>query len=237
MSETNKKKGNYEFEWIKNFEEKNNIGKTKNVDYKIIIGEKPYLQGLNNKHFAVEVTKDSLYKKYEFNNIAFLVNDWIKVQDSLEMIFNLIFADSTRSLRAISYLRENHIDAEEFGIYLFENHKIILINREKILVSNKTIYPYENLIKELEKKSKVQVLFVGGDLPKKKYTDKTKIGSVIHPSGVNLNFEDRREKYYSVWYEHNNEKVTTLDGHIFNLKNFMIESVNDGNKQVTKNDI
>ncbi|WP_414733906.1 hypothetical protein [Acetobacterium carbinolicum] len=234
MSKTDKKKSDCKFEWIKNFEQNNNIEKTKNDNYKILIGEKAYLQGLNNKKFAVKVTKDSLYKKYKFVNIAFIVNDWIKIQDSLEMIFNLIFADSIRSLCILSYLRENHIDAEEFGIYLLENHKIILVNREKILVSNKMIYPYENLIKELEKKSNVQVLFVGGDLPKKKYTDKTKVGSAIHPSGVNLNFEERRERYYSVWYEHNNETVTTLDGHIFNMKNFMIESVNDENKQVAK---
>ena len=77
--------------WVNNFENEFcgllKDGNTKEL--KIIIGQEPYKQGLKGKDFKVNTSK------YPYcrigNNVAFFVRDWIKIQDSLEMIFNLIF--------------------------------------------------------------------------------------------------------------------------------------------------
>ena len=60
-------------------------------EIKVIIGEQPYKQSLNGISFAVDGTKSIVPIYKTTGNISFLVSDWIKVQDSLEMIFNLLF--------------------------------------------------------------------------------------------------------------------------------------------------
>jgi len=74
--------------------------------------------------------------------VAFLVTDWIKIQDSLEMIFNLLTGDSVRSLKVLSYLRKEQIPAHEFACYLYENYNLILINR----FNNNNNSQYSNLM-------------------------------------------------------------------------------------------
>jgi hypothetical protein len=78
-------------DWIKKFENEfglNSKNKKKDKILKIIIGESSYKQELNGTEFKVN-SKKPPFKDFEC--ISFLVNDWIKVQDSLEMMFNLLF--------------------------------------------------------------------------------------------------------------------------------------------------
>lgn len=125
----------------KKFEEefKNLLKNKSQNELKIIIGQEPYKQSLNNIEF--KVTNESCPYDKLGKEVAFLVKDWIKIQDSLEMIFNLLFNGSINSLKVLAYLRENSIKAHEFADYLYRKYRIILTN---INISN-NINNYNNI--------------------------------------------------------------------------------------------
>ena len=191
--------------WVKDFEEKFMIpNHNKDCPYLIIEGEQPYLQKINNNNIAV-VIDDHIKKffkkaKCEFYNnfdvVAFLVNDWIKIQDSLEMIFNLLTGNRYKSLQMLSYLRTKQIPAYQFACYLYSKHKIILINRYSFSNGKRT--SQLELIKTLIKKlSNVHILIVG-DRACKSLSKIATIGRVVHSSGLVLN--KMPEDYYNTWY-------------------------------------
>lgn len=200
------------FDWEQNFESEFNLNNRKNDDYKLIIGLKPYFQYLNKKPLAVHPTKksyNSIYDDFKFKSIAFLVTDWIKIQDSLEMIFNLIFGNNVISLNALAYLRQNKIDPEEFALYLLTKHRIILINRHD---NNDNKYNIQRLVDHLmeikEPEEKINILFVGKKSKTKLYLKKDnqiKLGEIIHPSGVNLNLKSN--EYYEAWFKLQNKEI------------------------------
>ncbi|MGY3806290.1 hypothetical protein ACWNG8_03970 [Aeromonas veronii] len=123
--------------WITSFEnEFDIISGNETIPYLIIEGECRYLQALGGIRFAFSAKK---YKSFfnrngctvydNFDVVSFLVTNWIKVQDSLEMLFNLLTGSPIKSLKMLSYLREKNIPPQEFSLYLYQSHKIILINR------------------------------------------------------------------------------------------------------------
>lgn len=98
---------------------------------KVIIGQQPYLQSLNQTAFAVRgdeikmKSKVALYRDTE--SISFLVTDWVKVQDSLEMLFNLMFGHK-QSLFALAELRASNICPIEFADLLWEHAHLVMVN-------------------------------------------------------------------------------------------------------------
>jgi hypothetical protein len=201
--------------WIQKFESTFNISQSVYTgNYLIIEGEKPYIQTLGKRNQSLAFNLKQREKNYlnkklslnvyaNFDNIAFLVRGWIKIQDSLEMIFNLLTGSSSRSLEVLSYLRKNRIPTCCFAAYLFNKHKLILVNRS-------SGYPAINsLISSLP--SNVNVLMIGkrkfGD-----YQNNSKVqhlGFVLHPSGRNLNSNSNSQQYYDTWYELNAQNVTS----------------------------
>ncbi len=199
--------------WIQKFELTFNISQSEYTgNYRIIEGEQPYIQklGKRNQSLAFDLKqreKNYLNKKLSpnvyanFDKIAFLVRGWIKIQDSLEMIFNLLTGSSSRSLEVLSYLRKNRIPTCCFAAYLFNKHKLILVNRSSGYTA------INSLINSLP--SDVDVLMIG----KRKFGDYQNnlkvqnLGFVLHPSGRNLN--SNSQQYYDTWYELNPQNVTS----------------------------
>jgi hypothetical protein len=89
--------------WINDFENEFNIH-AQSDEFKLIIGIRPYKQKLGNKKLAVDlrntILQNTLYNG--FDKVAFLVSDWIKIQSSLEMIFNLLSGSSSKSLEILA---------------------------------------------------------------------------------------------------------------------------------------
>ncbi|MGB6327432.1 MAG: hypothetical protein WBF48_00775 [Halarcobacter sp.] len=211
--------------WVDEFENKFSVKKTeKNQPFLIIEGECRYLQKVGETKLALEVEdiKDvdcTVYNKFDV--VAFLVKDWIKIQDSLEMLFNLISGDIKKSLRLLSYLRDKDINAHEFAVYLYNSHKIVLINRFTHPKRNKNrksqLSNIIALIKELD--TDCHVLVVGDreyiSLENQKHV--VELGKVLHPSGVVLN--TKYEDYYKTWYQFDDNSCRyKTDG--FSLSNF-----------------
>lgn len=190
-----------------------------NSELKIIIGVCPYKQTLGSKPLKVSVnpTTNSIYHNFN-NEIAFLVDDWIKVQDSLEMIFNL-FCRPNKSLELISYLKSSNISPVNFANFLFTYYKIILVNHlnsNNISQRNSIL----NLIQSHSSNNKVHVLFIGEkayfSLPQNTNIEYAK---ALHCSGVNLN--NNPVLYHDIWYNLNSQALThrTLN---FTLDTFRI---------------
>lgn len=210
------------YEWVKCFEQSfKSYLKEKNQTYlNIIVGKSPYEQGLNNIDFKVTNLNYPYSKLGKY--VAFFVNDWIKIQDSLEMICNLIFNGSVNSLKALYYLREKNIKSNQFANYLFYNYGIILTN-----ISNQACCKtydnadnIRNIINDLNRKTN---LLIAGDDAEYGYNRIIKnyinnsinkhIYRCIHPSGVNLN--NCSSDYYKNWY-------TLIDRNNNSLQHFSI---------------
>lgn len=193
--------------WVYDFEKKfGKFFKQSDIkELKIIIGKGPYKQGLNGKDFKVNSSKYPYCKIG--NNVAFFVNDWIKIQDSLEMIFNLIFnvrSNRANSIKILSYLREKKIPSDEFADYIYKKYSLLLTNIT-CKYENDNINNITGLINSIKKPT--YLLLVGSDARDKV----NKINSeyikdyidFIHPSGNNLSNSkdiDKLKKYYKNWY-------------------------------------
>lgn len=209
------------YSWEKEFEiefgdlfKQNNKEDNNKEDLKIIIGQSPYKQKINGKEFKVSSCKNPYCELGE--TVAFFVTDWIKIQDSLEMIFNLLFNGSINSLKVLSYLRENKIPADEFADYLYINHNLVLTN---ITINNKdcNIKRIESFIKDNNNKN-IYLLLVGKKATKilNGQVDKyiKDFVEFIHPSGQNLNKPKCQQIYFNNWYSF---KINN------NSKNFIIK--------------
>ncbi|MGG3926522.1 hypothetical protein ABET51_11045 [Metabacillus fastidiosus] len=213
--------------WIDKFNKMFDIKKDNKKMFKVIIGQQPYMQKLGNVTFKVKYDKN-IYK--DFGNVAFFVSEWIKVQDSLEMIFNLLFGKET-SLKVIVFLKEHDVSPQTFADYLYREHCIILVNRFGLKLNEnqkhrpKNLEKIINTIKNELKKQEVKrasVLFVGDDLSKRVQQIKDcEWGLALHPSGVNLNNDKQNKKYYQIWY-YANEDAIEKKSENFKLKHFKI---------------
>ena len=209
----------YPYTWIENFEkfllkplneefkEKNlNLKINKNkTELKIILGQEPYKQELGG--ISLEAVS-TLSPYIELNNtIAFFTTKWIKIQHSLEMIFNLLFNGNVNGTKALAYLREEKIDVEEFANYLYKDFNIILINEN----NNR-----RNIKKFIKNENKDTYLLLVGYASQDFYKvlnesqrkfDQEVAGKIkgvinfIHPSGYNLNIETASNKLYKNWYK------------------------------------
>lgn len=206
---------------MEQFYNEHKIRKPNDGIVRLIIGESPYKQKLNSIPFSVDgkESRISLYKS--IRNIAFLVNQWIKVQDSQEMLFNLLFG-ANDSIRAFANLKSFSISAKTFAEEIWEKTNTLLVNR---FVNERD---QKNKIKKFIKaehknNGRTYILFVGqeafsnfGLLPR--YVSKA---IAIHPSGVNLNFESRQKTYTDCWFHCNNVSLINKDDD-FDLKLFRI---------------
>lgn len=191
---------------------------------RIIIGQQPYKQQLNNINFSVNPTTSSVTLYQQLNNIAFLVNDWIKIQDSLEMVFNLLFGKD-EAIPALALLKKKNITPSAFAESLFFKTGTLFVNRfigdvdqKKIILSFIKDPTYKNYT--------IYVLFTGekafknfGALP----TNVSK-AKAIHPSSVNLNITNkinRQQTYTDCWYLCNNNSLVLKD-QSFNISLFRI---------------
>ena len=160
---------------------------------KIILGQEPYKQSLNSTIFNVVPTESSVTIYNNLNNISFLVSEWIKIQDSLEMIFNLLFG-SSRSIEAICYLKKHLISPQDFAESLWKNSNVLLVNR---MVNGQD---QQRLIINFiaQQTIKVHILFVG-DKSLHGFRKTTTISNhsalAIHPSGINLNNPNQKIRY------------------------------------------
>ncbi len=225
----NKKMDNYEdVNWVSNFEEKFKIQSINDNSFKIIIGEAPYKQRLGKtplKQYCIS----NFYNNFYY--VSFVVNQWIKITDSLEAIFNLLFQDSVLSIRAIVYLKANNISAKDFALYLLEKHKILLINR--YLDSKKKNKKFNgmkdrkqyllNLLNLLTSNNTnnivIKILFVGKESLKDLNLNFNNVffGEVIHPSSNNIG----KSGYFEIWYNFDDNYINNKKGNI-NLKDFSI---------------
>ena len=213
------------FPWVKPFEKEFKVTAHSNNTFLIIEGKTPYKQSLNNNRFMVSVPINM--QNYPFSHyiyytdVAFLVTQWIKVQDSLEMIFNLLCGTSNKSLEVLSYVRSKRISAWEFALYLEHAHKIILINRVSANgVDNSRVTGA--LINRLMSHYTVKLLMVGTrKLPviNSVTVFPNEYGQCIHPSGVNLNRPNNT--YYEIWYQMNNQFVVGKSRN-FNINDFSV---------------
>lgn len=214
-------------DWIDDFENEFNIH-AQSDEFKLIIGIRPYKQKLGNKKLAVDITTNTTFQNtlYNgFNEISFLVRDWVKIQASLEMIFNLLSGSSSKSLEILAWLRKNKISPIEFAKYLLDTHKLILVNKEdskgNCISSN-----IRKLVRIINNQNqKVNILFTGSIFfsqgLKKNNGIKNNLGWVYHPSGYNLN--KYSINYEDIWYNFNqNEVKNTSKAKTVKLNNFMI---------------
>lgn len=202
------------YTWIESFEKEfeSYLKEKTKEQLNIILGQEPYKLSLNGTPFKVKNTKYPYRKLGGY--VAFLVTDWIKIQDSLEMICNLLFNGTVNSLKVLAYLRENKIGADGFSNYLFCNYGIILTNIRNLTDDDKTDDDktgdlqkdnIKNLILELGRST--NLLSVGSKSIEKCNEIKSDIGNkisidiyeCIHPSGNNL-INGRDKEYYENWY-------------------------------------
>lgn len=212
------------FCWVADFETEFKIKRKNRNEFLIIEGQKPYKQSLGGNVFMVNVPSHSLinsrYITYGYKEVAFLVDGWVKIQDSLEMCFNLMSGSSNKSIRILSYLRMNNISAWEFAVYLESKHNLMLINRQddsgKSLMGNTS-----KLLSNLKSTYKIHFLMVGSREFKTIMNNVNVLGQCIHPSGVNLN--NNGGLYHKIWYQRDNSSVVNHLGSI-NLHDFSVLS-------------
>ncbi|WP_421345840.1 hypothetical protein [Aeromonas veronii] len=181
----------------------------------------PYKQSLNSISFTVSVNPTNTRVSHHYgayNEIAFLVSDWIKIQDSLEMIFNLLCGSHKKSICMLAYLRENNISALEFALYLNVRHNFIFINRF-CSGGNRNLPKTIGLINYLQGGFEVHVLMVGTRDSKGLSGASDEFGCCIHPSGVNLNLHS--VNYYNLWYLLDNNYVSNKTAG-FDISNFSV---------------
>lgn len=185
---------------------------------KIIVGQEPYKQSLANIDFSVTPNNSSVPIYNDLNNIAFLVSNWIKIQDSLEMIFNLLFGRK-RSLEAICFLKGKDISAQIFAESLWDKAKVILVNR------NTNGQDRKKEIVNFAKQQSLpgQFLFVGNKsadtftgIP-----NNYKSAIAIHPSGANLNKPSLNQRYTDNWLSCIGEQLQNEDSN-FNYNAFKL---------------
>jgi hypothetical protein len=218
----NKKVVDCMFCWVANFETECEIKVKDRDDFFIIEGKEPYKQSLGGKTLMVKVPSlralNSRYITYGYKEVAFLVDGWVKIQDSLEMCFNLMSGSSNKSIRILSYLRMNNISAWEFAVYLESKHNLMLINRQddsgQSLMGNTS-----KLLSNLKSTYKVHFLMVGSRKFKTIMNNVNVLGQCIHPSGVNLN--NNGDLYHKIWYQRDNSSVVNHLGSI-NLHDFSV---------------
>ncbi|MBL0455327.1 hypothetical protein [Aeromonas veronii] len=215
--------------WITSFEKEFAIiSGDKTIPYLIIEGECRYLQALGGIRFAFSAQKNkSFFNQHSctvydnFDVVSFLVTNWIKIQDSLEMLFNLLTGDPVKSLKMLSYLREKNIPTKEFSLYLYQSHKIILINRFNYpLKHKKRKSQLPHITKMINSLNSQCHYLIVGNRPHKLISsigNVAEIGKIIHPSGVNLN--NYQKKYFRIWYQLNNNACTYRTSN-FSLLNF-----------------
>jgi hypothetical protein len=151
--------------------------------------------------------QNTLYKG--FDKVAFLVRDWVKIQSSLEMIFNLLCGSSIKSLEILAWLRKNKIGHIDFAEYLLNKQKLMLINKEESN-ENCNSAKIKNLVNTINCQNlKVNILFTGSiffssGLKKNNKIDND-LGWVYHPSGYNLN--QFSKVYADIWYNFNQNEV------------------------------
>ena len=198
-------------EWIEGFENEFSIERTEESQpFLIIEGECKYLQRVGETNLALDVEDGArIFDQYNcnvyegFDVVSFLVKDWIKIQDSLEMLFNLISGDIKKSLRLLSYLRDQNISAHEFAVYLYGRHRIVLINRFTHPKNDENRKSQLSKIKMMIKKinADCHILVVGdrqyGELENEEHV--VELGRVLHSSGVVLN--TKSGDYYKTWYQ------------------------------------
>lgn len=213
------------FKWVAQFEARFNVTSYKNDTFLIIEGAEPYRQSLNNNQLMVSVPvniQGNLCSHYiKYTEVAFLVTQWVKVQDSLEMIFNLLCGTSDKSLEVLSYVRSQKISAWEFALYLEFAHKLILINRESASGTDNSLVTGA-LINNLMINNIVKLLMVGSrKLPviNSRTVIPNEYGQCIHPSGLNLN--NHNVIYYEIWYKMNNQQVVNKSMN-FNINDFSV---------------
>lgn len=172
-----------------------------NSELKIIVGVCAYKQNLGTIPLKVSAVAPINPIYTPFDEVAFLVTDWVKVQDSLEMIFNL-FCRPNKSLELLSYLKSKNISPIDFANFLFDRYKIILVNHHVNQKNN-----ILNLIDSHSVSNKVHVLFVGANasfsLPQ---NPNIEYAQALHSSGVNLN--NSPMLYHDTWYNLNNQALT-----------------------------
>jgi hypothetical protein len=213
--------------WINDFENKFNIH-AQSDEFKLIIGIRPYKQKLGNKKLAIDITtnttlQNTLYNG--FNEIAFLVRDWVKIQSSLEMIFNLLSGTSSKSLEILAWLRGNKISPIEFAEYLLNVHDLMLVNKEDSK-GNCISFKIKTLVRTINSQNqKVNILFTGSIFFSRGIRNnngiKNDLGWVYHPSSYNLNKSNIN--YEDIWYNFNqNEVKNTSKTKTVKLNKFMI---------------
>ncbi|HHQ4609281.1 TPA: hypothetical protein ACSP2B_001471 [Aeromonas veronii] len=210
------------FCWVADFETEFKIKRKNRNEFFIIEGQKPYKQSLGGNVFMVNVPSHSLinsrYITYAYKEVAFLVDDWVKIQDSLEMIFNLICGSSNKSICILAYLRTNNISAWEFSIYLECAHNLMFINRKDALGKSLMVNTVQ-LLQSLKSAYKVHFLMVGSRGFIRVMRNVNVLGECMHPSGVNLN--KNAALYHNIWYRQVNASVVNHLGHI-NLHDFSV---------------
>ncbi|MFT8872854.1 MAG: hypothetical protein ABF868_11260 [Sporolactobacillus sp.] len=174
-------------DWIHDFEASFNI-QCKNQN-RMIIGERPYKQRIGS--YDLKLQRGNM-------NIAFLTTEWIKITDTLEALFSLLFYSRVKGIKALSFFMENRIKPIDFADYLEQNHRIYLINRlDEMNKSN--LQNIKNILSSVEEN--FQILFLGN----KAFKDSSRIQKgndciqVLHPSGYNISTNSN--DYYSTWYK------------------------------------
>lgn len=175
----------------------------------------PYKQKIGQEILRTDIKKSNCGLYSGFSQIAFFTNQWMKIQDSLEMIFNLLTGNSTTSLEILAYLRRNKNTASPcaFARYLSINHNMVLINRrnEKGISQVSQIKKLLRTIRGKNNNVSINILFIGDSQIHKDFGIH-KSGYVIHPSGYNLN--NNPELYSKVWFEFQDTAIKTNINHI-----------------------
>lgn len=199
------------YDWENKFEEIFELKDSDTSELKVIIGKQPYKIKLNDVKFEVS---HFIYPYNKLgNSVAFLVTNWIKIQDSLEMIFNLLFKNNINGLKVLCFLRENNVDAQQFAQHLYRKYSIILTNSK---LSN-DIDNMKNIKELVEEINKPTYFLLVGNIARKDYTRVMKdekiqgVAYFIHPSGMVLNNRCNSNKYYKNWYSLKGNNVQEQD--------------------------
>lgn len=169
--------------------------------WKIIVGQRPYMQRVGDIELEVSSCSSSVEVYRQIGHIPFLVSEWIKVPDSLEMLFNVLFGYE-RSLHALAVLRSEHISPVDFADFLWLEANVALFNMYgHDGATNKSVISEHMQATARYSPGHVHVLLVGKAAARafpKRAADITYV-EAIHPSGVNLLNCDLRERYYNDW--------------------------------------
>lgn len=169
--------------------------------WRITVGERPYMQKVGDIELAVSSHSSSVEVYRQIGYIPFLVSEWIKVQDSMEMLLNVLFGYE-RSLYALAVLRSEHISPVDFADFLWFEGNVALFNvYGHDGATNKSVIGEHMQAAARYSPGYVHVLLVGKTAARafpKRAADITYV-EAIHPSGVNLLNSNLRERYYSDW--------------------------------------